>query len=200
MNKRKTAGELSLKATSDNKVYDPLEIGYALTEDVYHQLMICAEKHKTIFDETEYFVCLFVASDPLIKGIRRHKYAAFLYLPSPRPEQMCCLYNKVTNKLTRLWTLPSAAQMAHISETPIVSKRWQKTKGWVNAFYGLYFWEHIRKEYNIQHLSEYEYLKANRQKLINAGCKECPTPVSEPFDFSKVTIDHIENTKTARSD
>lgn len=200
MNKRKTAGALSLKAASDKTIYDPLEIGYALTDDVYSNLMQCAERHKNIFGEDEYFVCMVIASDPLIKGIRRHKYYAYLYLPSPRPEQMCCLYNKVTNKLIRLWTLPNAVQMAFISEAPYVEKRWQKTKGWVDAFYGKCFWEHIRKEYGIKHLSEIEYLNANRQKLIDAGCKECPPGVSEPFDFSKVTIDHIEDTKTARTD
>lgn len=197
MKKRKTAGELSLKASSDNTIYDPLEIGYALTDDVVNQLYECAEIHKNIFDESEYFVCLFIASDPLIKGIRRHKYAAFLYLPSPRPEQMCCLYNKVTNKLKRLWTLPNATQMAYLSEAPYVDKRWQKTKQWVDAFYGKCFWQYIRKEHGINHLSEIEYLHANRQKLIDAGAKDGPSPGPEPFDFSKVQIDHIINTKTS---
>ena len=198
MAKRKTAGELSLKAGSDSHVYDPLEIGYALTDDVMPNIIECAVRHHSIFGEDEYFVCLFIASDPLIKGIRRHKYAAFLYLPSPRPEQMCMLYNKVTGKLKRLWTLPNAAQMAMISETPIVDKRWRKTKSWVDAFYKGEFWELIRKENNFNHLSEIEYLKANREKLIQSGAKECPPDLSQPFDFSKISVDHIEDTKTAR--
>ena len=198
MRKRKTAGELSLKARSDSSVYDPLEVGYALTDDVMPQIIECAKRHHNIFDEPEYFVCLFIASDPLIKGVRRHKYAAFLYLPSPRPEQMCFLYNKITGKLKRLWTLPNAAQMAMISETPYVEKRWRKTKAWVDAFYRREFWEFIRKENGFNHLSEIEYLKANREKLIQAGAKECPPGLSEPFDFSKITINHIEDTKTAR--
>lgn len=200
MPKRKTAGALALKATSDNTVYDPLEIGHALTDDVMEQLMICAERHRFIFDEPEYFVCLFIASDPLIKGIRRHKYAAFLYMPSPRPEQMVCLYNKITNKLIRLWTMPNALQMAFISESPFVEKRWQKTKGWVDAFYRKEFWEFIRKENKITHLSEYEYLRANREKLIQSGAKENPPCGTDAFDFTKIKIDHIVDTKTARTD
>ncbi len=198
MSKRKTAGELSLKARSDSHVYDPLELGYALTDDVMPNIIECAQRHKSIFDEPEYFVCLFIASDPLIKGIRRHKYAAFLHMPSPRPEQMCFLYNKITDKYKRLWTLPNAAQMAMISETPWVEKRWQRTKVWVDAFYNKDFWNVIRKENNFSHLSEIEYLKANREKLIQSGAKECPPGFSDPFDFTKVTINHIEDTKTAR--
>src|SRR5258708_12077801 len=193
MVKRKTAGELSLKARSDSHIYDPLEIGYALCDDVMNNIIECAQRHHNIFDEQEYFVCLFVASDPLIQGIRRHKYAAFLYLPSRRPEQMCLLYNKITGKLKRLWTLPNAAQMAMISETPWVEKRWQNTKSWVDAFYRKDFWEFIRKENKFSHLSEIEYLKANREKLIQARPKKRHPRISDTFDFSKLTIDHIED-------
>jgi hypothetical protein len=199
MKKRQTAGELSLKARSDSHVYDPLELGYALTDDVMPNIIECALRHHQIFDEPEYFVCLFVASDPLIKGVRRHKYAAFLYLPSPRPEQMCFLYNKITGKLKRLWSLPNAAQMAMISETPFVEKKWRSTKAWSDAFFKGEFWELIRKENNFSHLSEIEFLKANREKLIKSGAKECPSDFSQPFDFSKVAINHIEDTKTARA-
>ena len=199
MTKRKTAGELSLKATSDTTKYDPLEVGYALTDDIYKEMMICAERHKLIFDEPEYFVCMVVAGDPLIQGIRRHKYHALLHLPSPRPEQIVCLYNKITDKLIRLWSLPNATLMALLSEAKFVAPRWKKTKGWVDAFYKLDFWNYIRKESGINHLSEYEYLRANREKFIQAGCQESTTKVTEPFDFSKVKIDHIVDTKTART-
>ncbi len=199
MSKRKTAGALALKARSDSQVYDPLELGYALTDDVMTNIIECAERHRLIFDEPEYFVCLFVASDPLIKGIRRHKYAAFLYLPSPRPEQMCFLFNKITGKLKRLWSLPNALQMALISEKPHVGKAWKQTKIWVDAFYKKDFWQQIRRENNFDHLSEIEYLQANKEKLIKAGAKECLPGCTEAFDFTKIKIDHIVDTKTART-
>ena len=200
MTERKTAGALSLKAAADKVKYDPLELAYALTDDIIEQLWICANRHKDIFGEDEYFLTLNIASDPLIAGIRRHKYAAWLYMPSPRPEQSCFLYNKITNKIKRLWTLPKAETMALLSEeSPYkVSKAWKQTKGWVDAFYKLKFWEYIRKEHEISHLSEHEYLKANRDKLVQAGAKECDPGFTEPFDFSKVKIDHIIDTKTAR--
>lgn len=199
MTKRQTAGALSLKAAADNTVYDPLEVGHALTDDIVDQLFICAMRHKPIFNEDEYFITLNLASDPLIAGIRRHKYAAFLYLPSPRPEQCCFLYNKHTDRLKRLWCLPKAETMALLSEQSVVSKQWVLTKGWVDAFYKLKFWEHIRKQHGINHLSEHEYLQAHRQELINAGVQDSPGPGSDPFDFSKIKIDHIEDTKTAHA-
>ncbi len=199
MTERKTAGELSIQAAADKTKYDPLEVGYALTDDIINQVFICAHKHRHIFDESEYFVTLNIASDPLIKGIRRHKYSAFLYLPSPRPEQACFLYNRHTDQLKRLWSLPKAETMALLSEQTIVSKQWLQTKRWVDAFYRLKFWEHIRKEHNITHLSESEYLKLHKQELINAGAKESSSDFAEPFDFSKVKIDHIIDTKTSHT-
>ena len=197
MTRRKTAGELSLKASSDKTKYDPLEVGYALCDDVVNQLYICANRHENIFDEDEYCIMLVVASDPLIKGIRRHKYAAFLYLPSPRPEQSCYLYNKKTQKLKRLWTLPSAMVMATISETPIVADKWKKTKAWCDAFYNKTFWEYIRKEHGISILSELEYLNANREELIKAGAKQVDPSFTEPFDFRKISVEKIVDTKTS---
>ena len=195
----KTAGELSLQAAADKTKYDPMEIAHALTDGIVEEVFKCAHKHKSIFDESEYFITLNIASDPLIKGIRRHKYAAWLYLPSPRPEQSCFLYNKHTDQIRRLWSLPKAETMALLSEQTIVAKPWQKTKGWVDAFYRLKFWEYIRKEHNINHLSETEYIKLHKQELINAGAKESPTRITEPFDFSKIQINHIVDTKTAHS-
>lgn len=197
---RQTAGEQSLKAASDKTKYDPLEVAHALCEDIIPNALKCARESKHLFDEDEFTVVMVIAGDPLIKGVRRHKFYAYLYLPSPRPEQVCFLYNKHTDKLKRLWSLPKAETMALLSEQKMVAKPWVQTKGWVDAFYKLRFWEHIRKEHGINLLSEHEYLKAYRDKLINAGAKETKTPVPEPFDFTKIKIDHIVNTKTARTD
>jgi hypothetical protein len=197
MAKRKTAGELSLKAASDSTKYDLLEVGYALTDDVISQLRICAERHEQLFDEVEYFIILIVAGDPLIKGIRRHKYAALFHMPKPRPQQACFLYNKSTKNLRRLWSLPDAKVMAVISEMKYVDRRWRNTKQWCDAFYRGDFFNFIRKQHKIKHLSESEYLDANREKLIQSGCQEVKTPFADPFDFSKISIEKIVDMKTA---
>lgn len=203
---RKTAGQLAHKAKSDRTKYDPLEIAYALCDDVIEQLLICAHNHEPLFDEDEYFLGLFVASDPLIRGVRRHKYAAFLYMPMPRPEQSVYLYNKKTHHIRRLWTLPKAIKMAELSEMSYVHSRWQKTKGWCDAFFHgwvtnkdgscvnttpHHFFNFIRHQANIKHLAEFEYLDAHREELIKAGCQIPQTSISEPFDFSKVFTNKI---------
>lgn len=195
-----TAGELDQKCARDSTKYDPLEVGYALTDDIVDQLLICANRHESVFDENEFFVGLIVAYDPLIKHVRRHKYFALLYLPQPRPQQAIFLYNKKTQKLKRLWSLPDAKVMATISEMSYVAPQWVETKGWCDAFYNGTFWSHIRKQHNICHLSESEYLNANREKLIKAGCKDIDTLPPEPFDFSKVRIEKIVDTKKSLPD
>ncbi len=159
--------------------------------------MICANRHEEIFNEDEFFVGLIVAYDPLIKHVRRHKYFALLYLPQPRPQQAIFLYNKNTQNLKRLWSLPDAKVMATISEMGYVSPQWQETKGWCDAFYRGDFFNFIRSQHSICHLSESEYLQVNREKLIKAGCKECESLPAEPFDFSKVSVEKIIDTKKA---
>lgn len=196
---RKTAGELSLKAKSDSQVYDPLELGYALTDKVIENVLECAYKHEKIFDEPEYFVVLQRASDPLIKGVMRQKFYAYLYLPDPRPEQSVFIYSKSTQRIKRLWSLPSPAVMAVISEMGYVDKKWKQTKSWCDAFFDGRFWELIRKENNFGHLSRSEYINLHRNELIKAGADDSLTGSSNPFDFSKIQIEHIVDTKTARA-
>lgn len=219
MVKRKRAGELAVQAASDPTKYNSLDVGYALTEDVQKEIEICIQKHLPIFDEPQFCVIMLIVKDPLIKGVMRRKFYAYPFLPKPRPGQLVMLYNKETHKLIRLWCLPDAITMAVISEMISVDKAWQRTKKWVDWFYEGWqltaltadqfkytnknpnsFFQNIRKEHNIKLESENEYLNANREKLIKAGCKEVDSGFSEPFDFSKIRIDHIVDTNTARTD
>jgi len=210
MRKRKTAGELTLKAASDNTKYDALEIGHALVEDnsIEKGLIECIERHKGIFDEDEFCVGYVIASDPLIKGVMRRKFFAMLYLPSPRPEQAVFLYNKRLDKITkRLWVLPAcyspnakAWTMEKLYTSSIVPKGYQTMKRWSEYFYDGVFWESIRKEHNITLLSEHEFLNANREKLIQSTPQQFESGSSKSFDFSKISIKQVVDTKTAVSD
>lgn len=197
-NKRKTAGELCLKASSDNTIYDPLELGHALSDDIPNGLMECARRHCPIFDEKEFCVGYVVAGDPLLANVQRRKFFAMLYLPSPRPNQAVFLYDKVKDQITkRLWVLPTAYVMAQLSELPQVEKKYHTMKMWSDAFFKGTFWQFIRNQHSISMLSEIEYLNAHREELVKAGCKEVDSTFSDPFDFSKISIEHIVDTKTA---
>ncbi len=184
--KRKTAGELSLKAASDTTKIDPLEVAHALTDDVYEQLCICAQRHLPIISEDEFFIVLIVAGDPLIRNVRRHKYCALIHLPQPRPQQTVFLYNRHTNKFKRLWSMPDAKTMAVIDEMGYVAPQWQNTKRWVRSFYAGTFFEDIRKEHGIKHLSESEFLDSHHDELVKMGFKNPSSSVSNAFDFTKL--------------
>lgn len=192
MKRKQTAGALAIKAASDSTKYDALEVGHALTQDIAKELMICAQRHRNIFDEDEYCVGYVIAGDPLIKNVMRRKFFAYLYLPSPRPNQTVFLYNKRKDQfICRLWTLPNYMTMAELSEMTYVDPKLREMKGWCDAFYSLKFWPYIRKQHGIDMLSETEYLNANREKLIKAGCKEVDASYSDPFDFSKITANKV---------
>lgn len=202
MSKVKTAGELAAKAASDRSRYDALEVGHALTADVFAQLVECANRHNTIFNEDEYCIGMILAKDPLLPNLMRRKFFALLYLPKPRPSQTIFLYNKKKDSFRRLWTIPDQMTMPILAEMGYVAGKYRDMKKWVDWFYHgwvydektgnavnttpTYFFEQIRKEHGITMLSESEYLDANREKLIKAGCQESDALVSEPFDFSKI--------------
>jgi hypothetical protein len=207
--KRKTAGELSSQALSDNTKYDALEVGHAMMDDVTPQLRKCIENHKTIIDENEFCIVMLLAKDPLIKNLIRRKFYAWPYLPKPRPNQAVFLYNKGLDKIThRLWVLPSDMVMAELHSLSVVDKRYQTMKAWSDAFYKgwklkdgnfintdpLYFWKYVRADQKIDMPSEHEYFLQHRQELIDAGCKLPGALDTDPFDFDKINIKQIVDT------
>lgn len=196
---RKSAGELSQKALSDQTKYDALEVGHAMADDIGVHLRECIEKHKTIIDEPEFCVVMIIAKDPMIKNLIRRKFYCWPYLPKPRPNQAVFLYNKAQDKIVkRLWVLPSDMVMAELAGTNIiVDKRYATMQAWSVAFFKGTFWEYIRHEHDITMPSEHEYFLQHREELIKAGCKIPDASYSEPFDFSKIHIEKIIDTQAA---
>ena len=193
---RITAGELSHKCSQDTTKYDALEVGYAMADDISGELRKAIDNYVNIIDENEFCIVMVIAKDPIIKNLIRRKFYCWPYLPSPRPNQSVFLYNKSKDQITkRLWVLPSDMVMAELAGTNIiVDKRYQTMQAWSVAFFKGTFWDYIRHEHGIDMLSETEYLLANRDKLIKAGCKIPDSRVTEPFDFDKISIDNIVDT------
>lgn len=187
MGKRKTAGQLQLQASGDSTRYDALEVGHSLSEDVYEQLKECAHSHCNKLNEPEFCVGYVIAGDPLLKGVMRKKFFAYLFLPSPRPNQAVFLYKKSDDSLKKLWVLPNALTMACLSEMQWVDKKFRTMKTWSDAFFNKQFFEVIRNEQKRGDLlSEHEYLDTYREELIKAGGQNGNPRGAEAFDFSKI--------------
>lgn len=198
---RKTAGEISRELIKDTTKYDAREVGHAMIDEIEKHLYESIALHKPIIDEDQFCVVMVIAEDPLIKNLKRRKFYCWPYLPKPRPNQSVLLYDRRADKIIkRLWVLPSAMVMAELAGTNvIVDKRYETMQAWSVAFFKGTFWEYIRHEHKIDMLSEHEYFLANRQKLIDAGCKVPDANFVEPFDFSKIAIKNIVDTQTAIS-
>lgn len=196
---RKTAGELSKKALSDNTKYDSREVGHAMADDIEKHLYESINKHKHIINEPEFCVVMLIAKDSLIPNLIRRKFYCWPYLPKPRPNQAVFLYSKQRDKITkRLWVLPSDVVMAELAGTNIiVHKRYETMQAWSVAFYKGTFWEYIRHEHSIDMPSEHEYFLQHREELIKAGCQIPNAGDTEPFDFSKIQIEKIIDTQAA---
>jgi hypothetical protein len=198
--RRKTAGELSLKAASDSTDYDVNEVGQALAENekIAKELWDVVQRHNPIFNEDEYCIGYVIAGDPLLSNLRRRKFFAMLYLPSPRPNQTVFLYNKRWDRFTkRLWTLPKPETMAILSETPYsqLALKWHDMKRWSDWFYQPDFWKKIRKQHAINLLSEKEFLEAHREELVKAGCKYVGSLGPDTLNFANVAAQKIIHPK-----
>ncbi len=191
--KRLTAGELSLKARQDRVLYDSLEAGYDISNtEIIKGLEQTIDKHNEIFDEVEYCVCYVIAKDPLLINAIRLKFFAYLYLPSPRPDQTVFLYSKKADKITkRLWTLPNAITMEALYLNHTVPESYRLMKAWTHAFYDGCFWQWIRKQHGITMLSESEYLQVHRKELIQASPEQVQPDSPEAFDFRKIAGDQV---------
>ena len=200
MSKRKTASELAQKAFRDPTKYDALEVGYAMVDDIQENLNKSIETYRDMIDEDEFCVVMVIAKDPLLSNLIRRKFYCWPYLPKPRPNQAVFLYNKPLDRiLKRLWVLPSDMVMAELASLAIVHKKYKTMQAWAIAFFEGRFWEYIRAEHDINMLSENEYFLKHREELIKAGCKIPNTGLTEPFDFSKISIEKIVDTQTAVS-
>lgn len=196
---RKTAGEISNQVAKDTTKYDALEVGHAMADDIGTQLYESVARHVNIIDENQFCVVMIIAKDPLLHNLKRRKFYCWPYLPKPRPNQAVFLYDKSKDRITkRLWVLPSDMVMAELAGTSIiVDKVYEKMQAWSVAFFKGTFWEYIRHEHQIDMPSEHEYFLANRQKLIEAGCKPLNPGVVEPFDFTKIQTNQVVDPKTA---
>lgn len=221
MTERITAGTINNKLLYDTTKFNAEEVGQAMCEDIGKHFRECIDKHKPIIDEKEFCVVMVIANDPLIPTMRRRKFYAWPYLPSPRPNQSVFLYNRDADDLIkRLWVLPNDMLMAELCSLSHVNKKYFTMKKWSEAFFHgwvhrpilgseksewinttpSHFFNVIRCQHEINMPSEHEYILSNRDKLMKAGCKVPAPNLTDPFDFSKIHIKNFVDTNEPRLD
>jgi hypothetical protein len=189
-----TAGELHRKCMSDATRYDALEIGHELASSVIENVRVCIERNLDKIDVDEFCVVMLMCDDCILSSAKRRKFYAWPFLPAPRPRQTVFHFDRRSQDIRRLWSLPTAKVMATISEMPIVDRMWAQTKSWCDAFYGRAemkketFYEFIRRTTGCKMLSEEEHV-ANLKKLgtekVHLLQDEIDTLAPESFDFFK---------------
>lgn len=192
---RKTAGQISNELAKDTEKYDAWDVAKESTKDTEKQLYIAAENYKDKIEENEFCIVMVIATDPLIRNMKRRKFYCWPWLPSPRPNQAVFLYNKKMGKITkRLWVLPCAEVMAELATSSLmVHKTYQTMRDWSVAFFKGTFWEFIRYQHDIEMLSQEEYFKLHRAELAKAKLDDPDSFIPEPFDFSKIGVSQVKN-------
>lgn len=190
---KETLGEKYRKVKRDSTKYDPADMAFGMLEKVPQELIECANRHKNLIGEEEYFVCYVISDDPILKGIRRKKYHALMFMPTPVPEQAVWLYNKVLDTFKFLWCLPKPWPMACYSTMTHVDKKKRRMKAWCKAYFEGNFWETIRQMHGIDHLSEYEFRLKHRNEIADFVPDNSNPCLTQPFDFAKVGFGDVED-------
>ena len=170
---KKTAGELSIKALGDTTKYSVMDVADGISSNVKQGVIQCVENHVGIFNGiSEFCVVCLISSDCLIKNLMRLKYFALPWLPKPRQDQSCFLYDG--KKITHLWSLPNATTMAELSSLTKVHTKYERMKFWCDSFFDKRFWENIREYHKISILSEEEMVEKTPEKYKNIMSKINP--------------------------
>jgi hypothetical protein len=192
---KETLGEKYHKVKQDSTKYDPLDMAFGMLEKVPQELINCAQRHKSIFDEEEYFIGYVISDDPILKGIRRKKYYALMFMPTPVPEQAIWLYNKVLDTYRFMWCLPAPWPMANYASLIHVDKKKARMKAWCKSYFDGTFWETIRSMHGIEHLSEHEFRLKHRDKIPDFVVDHVNACLTEPFDFGKVSFGDVDHSQ-----
>lgn len=199
---KETVGAQTLKAAADTTKYDPLELGHALTDDLYDQLCICADTHdalieknplcKEIFHPDQYCIVAMLATDVLIPSVIRRKITALPFIPDPRPSMAVFLYNRHTQKFRRLWSLPNAKAMASLSTLDIVDRKWTQSKSWCDAFYEGTFFEYIKADNpDLKILPQPEWISVNHKKFIKPTSDSVDPLAAQTLDPTQVAVNKV---------
>ena len=164
---RKTLGEVSHDLSKDTTKYDMLEVAHAVCANTREDLQACARIHNPIMDMDEYYIMMVLVKDNIEDKLGRRVFCALAFMPKPRPDQAVWLYNKMSDRIERLWVLPNAATMAYISEMSWVGPRYESMKRWSDAFFEKKFWKLIRQEQDRPDLlTEDEAFSINLDELV----------------------------------
>lgn len=194
--KKETVGECHKKALADHTNYDSREVGEHLTKDILENIWECVDRNKQFLDVDQFCVVQLLCDDCFVNNVKRIKYYAWPFLPNPRPRQTVFLYDRRSEKVRRIWSLPSAPTMEWLYQTLVVPAEWRCVQRWSKLFYDSMwpvqkqkqFFDGIRKDAQINMLSEGEHVDM-MQKLSGEKTDvlkdQIDTIAPEAFDFDK---------------
>lgn len=181
---RETAGALASRALKNDHEH-PQDLGNEWSKDIIDEVWKCIDAHKNVIVDKEFFVVMVYADDSLIKNCIRRKFYAWPWMPKPRQRQTVWLYRRDSDTLQGLWCLPNAIIMARMATENDVAKKYNRTKNWCLSYFRGTFPKDIRKEYNINFLTESEYNSRFSPDPLQSSDYDPLTLGANAFDFEK---------------
>lgn len=162
---KKTTAQINNENLKDTTNYDAMEIAEQGVNTLEKQLQIAIDRGRQQFSENVFSVIMLFKQDPRQTTVLKRVFTASPFMPKPRPDQAVWVYNRITDKLTFMWSLPNAHITSCLSVMLAPPKYWQRTATWCRAFFEGRLVDLIRKETGITLETEREFLRSHREEL-----------------------------------
>lgn len=114
MTKKETVGKISsdlLQKTPESR--DPIELQRSMQEEYFSNLLECIETNQNKYDN-HFFVVVITKNERLMPNVFRNYFYARKTCPTPDYDQTVWRYDKLTDELEYLWTIPSRDTSIHL--------------------------------------------------------------------------------------
>lgn len=165
---KKTTAQISNELMKDRTKYKSMEVAEQQLLSLPKQLEELIERAEKELEEDTFALVMILKKDFRMPYVVKRIFFYSAFLPKPMPDQAVWVYNRKTQKLTFMWSLPEPEGCAYLSYMVQVDPKWKRTADWCKGYFNKTLIDQRRKETGVKLETESEFLELNRNKLTNA--------------------------------
>ena len=92
-----------------------IELEREMQKEYMKNVLECIDAHKKMFD-SDFYVVVITKREPLMPNVLRNYFMARLSCPTPDYDQSVYKYNRSSQSIDYIWTIPSRETSHHLKE------------------------------------------------------------------------------------
>jgi hypothetical protein len=192
---QKTTAQIYNELQDDPTKYNSMEIAEAASESIEAQVRKSIQKGLKKFSDDLFSIVMMSKKDRNLPFMVKRLFTETPFLPKPAPDQAVWVYNRKTDKLTFMWSLPNPHLCALLSVSNNVDKKWENTALWCRLFFEGKLHHYIRAKNNIKIETEKEFKYLHREELLKMFNDHRESLITDALNQSEVGVDGIPDSK-----